>query len=324
MTRKFFLPCCFLLLGILSVPLQAADDLEPTDPIAAVDGEAIYLGEMNLVLTERLKVRDLGRVEVPVQQATATLLVRRHLAMKSLREDGGESLQNVIDRQLGLYVAEAKRRGSSLEEQAKARKSDSVSLKADLAWRTAWAQYLKSRMTSKNLRLFFDGRRDRYGGSRWQVSQVFVKMDTSDPDSVETTRVRMEELADEIRASGTIAQSFAEAATSHSDAGTAADGGKVGWVEKDGDLPKSVMAVVRLTAVGAISKPVRSPLGMHLLFVSDRKVGKQSFEDLADQSQLRRDASNALFDALVARQKDAKVTWFIGHLRPPQNVSIFP
>ena len=327
MTKSFLaIVSAGMLLALLSMRGQAFGDdkLGPGDPIAAIDGEAIFLGELNLILTERLKVRDLDNLGIEIQQATAALLVRRHLAMKSLRQQGGESLEAMIRRQVESFAHEARRRGSNLAEQATARMADERSLTKDIAWRTAWSQYLKSRLNEANLRLYFDQQRDRYAGNRWEVSQIFVKMDTRDAESVEAAEGNMLELADEIRASGTVAESFADAAREHSDSGSAAQGGMVGWVEQDGDLPGAVMAAIRQTEPGNISEPVQSPLGMHLVYVHRAEAGKLTFDELTDQAQLRRDAADALFDALVAKQRGAKITWFVSALRPPQTVSIFP
>jgi peptidyl-prolyl cis-trans isomerase C len=244
--------------------------------------------------------------------------------MKTLRQQGGDALQAMIRRQVESYANEARRRGSNLAQQAKARMADEKSLTTDIAWRTAWSQYLKSRLNEANLRLYFNQQRERYAGNRWEVSQIFVKMGTRDAASVQAAKGNMSELADEIRASGTVAESFADAAEQHSDSGSAAQGGMVGWVEKDGDLPSAVMAAVRKTEVGNISEPVQSPLGMHLVYVHRAEAGKLTFDELTDQAQLRRDAADALFDALVAKQRGAKITWFVGALRPPQSVNIIP
>lgn len=303
---------------------DADDKYEAGDPIAAIDGNPIYMGELNLILSERLRVRDLDNVELAVQQATAALLVRRHLAMKSLREQGGEVLEAMIRRQVDSFAAEARRRGSSLEQQAEARMSDENSLTADIAWRTAWSQYLKSRLTESNLRRFFQQQREQYAGNRWEVSQIFVKMNMRDEASVKAAEENMSELAQQIQSSGSLAESFADAARQHSDSASAAEGGMVGWVEKAGDLPSSVMDAVRATKVGTISKPIRSPLGLHLVLVHRMQPGNLTFDDLTDQAQLRRDAADALFQALVARQRDAKVKWFVDALRPPQSISIVP
>jgi parvulin-like peptidyl-prolyl isomerase len=303
----------------VAAEVAAADDkLEPGDPIAAVDGEPVYLGELNLVLTEQVKARDLDKLGLEVQQATAALLVRRHLAMKSLRQQGGEVLEAMIRRQFESYSAELRRRGSSLEQQSKARMADVKSLAAELAWRTAWSEYLKSRLNEAKLRLYFEQHLDRYAGNRWEVSQIFVKLDSRDAASVAAASAGLAELAQALRSQGGSAEAFAEAAREHSDSGSAAEGGMVGWVEKDGDLPGSVMAVVRQTQPGEISDVVQSPLGLHLVYVHRAEAGKLTFDDLTDQAQLRRDAADALFEALVAQQRDAKISWFVNALRPPQ------
>ncbi len=296
----------------------ADDKLEPGDPIAAIDGEPVYLGELNLILTERFKTRDLDAVGLDIQRATATLLVQRHLAMKTLETQGGDVLQGMIRRQVESFTAEAKRRGSSLQEQAKARLADEKSLTADLAWRVAWGQYLKSKLTDENLRRFYESRKQIYGGNRYDVSQIFVKMDMRDSISVEVAEANLVELAEELRASDSLETAFADAARQHSESPTAAEGGRVGLVEKDGDLPSSVMKAVRETPVGQVGGPVRSPLGLHLIYVHRMEPGNRSFDDLTDQAQLRRDAADALFEGLVAAQSAAKVVWYVGALRPPE------
>jgi hypothetical protein len=315
---------CLDLVVSCSKPALADQKYEPQDPLAAIDGDPIYLGELHLILTERLKVQDLSKLGVEVQQATAALLVRRHLAMRSLRAQGGESLDAMIRKQVESFSSEAARRGSSLAEQARLRMADENSLKADLAWRIAWAQYLKSKLTDANLRRFFEQRRLHYAGHRWEVSQIFLDMDTSDKSAVANAEQSLADLCEELRGSADVAQAFADAARQHSDAGSAGTGGKIGWVEKDGDLPGSVMALIRKTEAGQIAGPVRSPLGLHVVYVHRSEPGKLQYEQLTDQSQLRRDAADAMFDALVNQQRDANIQWFIPALKPPPEVAIFP
>lgn len=302
-------------------PLFAEDDLEPGDPFAAIDGDPIYLGELNLILTERFKTRDLESLGPELQQATAALLVKRHLAMRTLRAQGGDLLQGMIEREIERFAAEAKRRGSSMAEQAAGRLSDEKSLKADLAWRIAWGSYLKSRITLQNLRRFYETRRNIYGGNRYEVSQVFVKLDMSDEVSVSAAEANLRTLLEDLRDAESTEIAFAEAARQHSDAPTAAEGGLLGLVEKDGDLPGSVMTVVRNTPVGQIGGPIRSPLGLHLIYVHQMKPGNRSFDDLKDQAQLRRDAADALFDQLVEAQSGVEVVWLIRSLKPPSTAS---
>ncbi|TWU55539.1 hypothetical protein [Rubripirellula reticaptiva] len=160
----------------------AKDDIEPGDPYAAVQGEAIYVGEINLVLTQRISARDLVRVGEDVKRATALLLVRRHLAMNALMKLGGKSLADSLDRRVQSYSSEAKQRGTSIDELAKARQSTSEAMIADIRWSSAWAQYLKSKMTPDNLQRYFEAHRDEYGGGQFQdlADQSKLRRDAAD------------------------------------------------------------------------------------------------------------------------------------------------
>jgi peptidyl-prolyl cis-trans isomerase C len=294
------------------------------DPIASIDGEPIFLGELNLVLHDRLKIRDVSKAPVQVQQAIAATLVRQHLAMKSLRSQGGKSLEQLIDRHIGSLEQELRRRRTDLQEHAKLRSSNEDSLRASMAWEVAWRRYLKSRMTDKNLATYFSRNKAKYGGGRWDVSQIFLKTDLADQASVAAVSQRLQDLITEIRASSDPEISFAQAARQHSEDSSAANGGRVGWVEKDGDLPSSVMSAVRAMETQTSSDVIRSPNGLHVVWVHDRQTSDLEFEDLVDQARLRRDASDALFHQLVRQQKDAKISWYIPALKPPQSVSLIP
>lgn len=302
----------------------AGDDLEPGDPIASIDGKPVFFGELNLVLTERLRAMDLPRVGDDVWRATAALVVRRHLAMKSLEAKGGPALKAMLKREIEALAADLRRRGSSLQRQAADRSANEASLIADLRWRLAWGKYLKSRLNDTNLKKYFDQHRDQYAGSRWEVSQIFIKADPGDTASLRAAIANVNDLAEEIRKAEIPQQAFVDAAIEYSESASASAGGKVGWVQKDGDLPRSLMGVVRGMKAGQVSSAIQSPLGIHLLFLHQIERGDLQFDDLTDQSQLRRDAANALFDSLLRERSGAQVSWLVRDLKPPSDVKMIP
>lgn len=317
-----------VLLFILSiVNVSFAQTFRPTDPIASVAGDPVFLGELNYVLTEKLRVKDLERIDVAVQQATAALLVRQHLAMKTLKQQGGESLNQLLQRDWRAFTGELQRTGATVDDYCRKRKTDQVSLQHARAWETAWKSYLKSKMTDANLKRFFDSNRERYSAAKWDVSHLVLTVDRNRPNDLEIARERMEEIASSImqasESPGSLERTFKEFAISDSDGATAATGGRIGWVSAPGDLPKSVMDAVRDTPPKNVSAITKSPLGLHLIYVHEKSLSDLKFTDLADQGQLRRDAANAMFDALVKgqqrSQEDVKVTWFIKALKPPTN-----
>ena len=293
-----------------------ADDNEPSDPLASIDGKPVYLGELNLILADRLGRQNVQRATAEIRQAAAVILLRRHLAMRSLRSKS-DAIGDVIDREFTTVSNVLRRQGSSAAEFAEQRSADERSLKADLAWKTAWRWYLKNRMTDANLRKFFLREKVRFDGGRWDVSQIFLPVDAKDSNSIATTTGRMKELADQIRSAETSGQAFAAAAREHSEAGSAEEGGRIGWVSNSGDLPPQVIGAVREMNEGDISDPIRSSLGLHLVILHKYEPGTLTFETLTDQAQLRRDAADSLFDALVQEQSEATVRWHINELRPP-------
>ena len=312
---------CILIAGFSA---QAQQTFRPDDPIASINGSPIYLGELNLVLVDKLRIRNLDNARPDVQKATVALLVRQHLALASLKELGGDALQRIIDREIQGFTSQLKRQGSSLDKYAARRKADAKSVEQSLAFQIAWRQYLKRHLTDQNLRRYFDAHKAKYSGGKWQVSQIFLKLDPKDEAAMASAEERMSELIQELRAASNIQVAFENAAREYSDAPSAGTGGQVGWVSSNGDLPSSVMSTVRSTNVGSISNPVKSPLGLHCVYVQDAKTSDLKFEELSDQAQLRRDATDTLFHRLVQQQKDAKISWYISGLRPPANIPIIP
>jgi parvulin-like peptidyl-prolyl isomerase len=316
MLFAFALVLCFVTAWI-QVCVAADQSYAPDEPIASIDGQPVFLGELNLILAERLGVKKQKLATVEVRQAATAILIRRHLAMRTLRSKAGASLDVMIKKEADQFATELQRRGSSLNQFAEERMADQRSLMSDLAWQTAWRQYMKSLMSEENLRKYFLQQRTRYDGSRWNISHLFVPTTDHDSASIKATSDRITDLANELRAAASAEESFEAAAREYSQAGSAAEGGKVGWVQHEGDLPHSVMQAVRNSLVGEIAGPIRSPLGFHLLFVHEFQQGTTSFEELIDQSHLRRDAADMLFESLIHEQKQAKLVWHLEELHPP-------
>ncbi|WP_161604769.1 peptidylprolyl isomerase [Roseiconus nitratireducens] len=311
-----------MLLGACSFGIaNAQDTFGPADPICAIDGQPVFLGELNLLLKEKLGARRLASVDPTVQRACSALLVKRHLAMSTLRDMGGDSLQSLLDRSWDSFLAQLKRQGSDPESYAKQRQTDEASLRRARDWDVAWGSYLKSRLNEENLRRFYQVNRKRYAPTKWKVSHLFLAFHEDQPDSQAIVQERMaaieRELDDQAESEESLQRAFAELAARESDGATADRGGDIGWVSAPGDLPRVVMDAIRNTPPGALAGPVRSPLGMHLVLVRERATEETPFEGLRDLTGLRRDAADAMFDALAARQGDYKLVWFIDGLRPP-------
>lgn len=294
-----------------------AEELAPDEIIASVDGNPVYVGELNLILAERFPNQPIDSIDLELKRATSHVLAQRRLALRALRRAGGAALSQMVQNEIDAFLSEVKRRGSSLKQQASARSSDSASLLVDISWRVAWGAYLKSKLTESNLRRFFTANANAYDGTQYRVSQIFMRpVSTSPLDILETVKT-LSSFASEIQTSEDREVTFVELAKQHSQSSTAESGGQLGWIDSEGDLPAGLVRAVREVPVGSVSSPIRSPIGVHLLFVHEIKKGKITYDELIDMSLLRRDAANAMFQTLVDSESETPVVWHLDLLKPP-------
>ena len=98
-------------------------------------------------------------------------------------------------------------------------------------------------------------------------------------DREQAVRGRLEALRREILDGA----DFAALARTHSEGAGASEGGDIGWV-KAGDLPDSLAQAASALQKGAVSPPVYTNLGYHLVRVEDRQGGvRLGFEAVSEQ-----------------------------------------
>jgi peptidyl-prolyl cis-trans isomerase SurA len=101
-------------------------------------------------------------------------------------------------------------------------------------------------------------------------------------------------------------EDFADLAVAYSDAGTALDGGKLGW-RKANQLPSFVAAVVPTMKPGDVTEPIRTPSGFHIFKLLETRGAQQAA--LVSQVHARHIlmTTNAVEDDETVRQKLSKI-----------------
>ena len=121
------------------------------------------------------------------------------------------------------------------------------------------------------------GKRESSGGDGPAVQQTHVRhilIRTNEAVSEADARRRLEELRERIVRGGA---DFAELARLHSEDGSAARGGDLGWVYPGDTVPEFERAMNALKP-GEISEPVKTPFGWHLIQVLERRTAGVSPE----------------------------------------------
>jgi peptidyl-prolyl cis-trans isomerase C len=321
-----------LLLGssfaLLPTAGHSQETFRPEDPFASVDGEPVFLGQLNLLLSSKLGVQQLDQVPQAVQQASAVNLVRQHLAMRPLRQQGGEALETMLQRSWDQFTGGLRRQGRTLDDYCRQHQTTPRCVRRSRRWQAAWRAYLKRTLTEENLKRYFQRHRERYVPTRWNVSHLFIPIETGVPQSAPLAKLRAEKLAGQLAAAGggdasdpsrsSLAANFAELARQESHGATANEGGRLGWVTAAGDLPRRLVQAIAETPVGHVTPPTQTSNGMHLVLVHDREATPMAFAELKDRSRLRREAASVLFQRLVQDQADPPdIRWYLKELQPP-------
>lgn len=102
----------------------------------------------------------------------------------------------------------------------------------------------------------------------YAISQILIKTPTdASPEDLEVARKRTEEVLKAI-ADG---MSFEKASATYSDAGNALEGGDLGWKNAQ-QIPPVFLEQLKAMDNGEITKPIRSPGGIHIFKLNDKRT----------------------------------------------------
>lgn len=152
-------------------------------------------------------------------------------------------------------------------------------------------------VTEDDLRAEYRGKETRYKGQEErEAAHILLEVDEQAGEEAENeTLQKARELRDRIREGA----EFAELARAHSeDAGSANQGGELGYVGRGTMVEAFEKALFSLESEGAVSEPIRSPYGYHLIKLLDvRRGDSRSFAEVRDEieSDLRKRRAERLF-----------------------------
>jgi peptidyl-prolyl cis-trans isomerase SurA len=101
----------------------------------------------------------------------------------------------------------------------------------------------------------------------YDLAHILVSVPASaTPEQAEERAVRAQGIYDRARSG----EDFAQLAAAYSDAGTALDGGSLGW-RRANQLPSFASDVIVGMQPGEVSEPIRTPSGLHIFMLRDRR-----------------------------------------------------
>ncbi len=278
MNRPPWRGCARLLLCAVLAQAAPAGAVQIVDRVVAVvNDEVVTSGELErrVAQVERQLKRE-GR-EVPPREALARQILERLITdraqMQRARDIGVRVDEAQLDRAVERIAAE---NGLSVTQLRARVEGDGVAF-ADFR-EDVRGEFVRARLREREVEsqvVVSDADIDAYleslrGGApqpEYLVSQILLRVREDAPsEEVDRQRQRAEDLVRRLREGA----DFARLATAESQAPDAASGGSLGWRPPE-RLPQVFLNAVRSLQRGAVTPPVRSPAGFHVLRLDDQR-----------------------------------------------------
>ncbi|WP_161602431.1 peptidylprolyl isomerase [Tautonia marina] len=266
-----------------AAPAQARATPSANDPVVATyEGGQItrsqvleFLGQFAIPPDAREEVYTTGINALINQELFARFLQAQNVAVTAAELDAevaklGQQLQQSGQGSLNSLMAELGLTETELRER--------------LAMNLQWAKYLRSQADEATLRAYFEKNKDLFTGTTLQASHILMRVEPEATDAEkQAARQKLVDLKKQIDEG---ALDFAVAADKFSEDPSnqeAPDGGNIGYFSRRGQVVEPFAEAAFALDVGAVSDPVETEYGYHLIKVTDRRSGQDvTFEEIRD------------------------------------------
>lgn len=152
---------------------------------------------------------------------------------------------------------------------------DEAGVREQLRLELALEKYVRPLMTPAAIDAMYQEQRRDVDGTRLRVSHVLLRPDVIDATSVDRKVAEADAIRREILA-GRL--TFEDAARRHSASPSRHRGGDLGWINRDAPMIEDFSKPVFALAKGEVSKPLVTPIGVHLVKVTDVQPGRTGLD----------------------------------------------
>ena len=218
-----------------------------------------------------------------------------------LRKNKLAASQQEVDLEVQRIEVKLKRVEKTLPQFLNERGTDRDILRRDLEWQISWTRALDKYLTAENTTKYFNQNKRHFDGSRLRVAHILLKLNKErdrEAGQRELSQLRKKILTKEL--------TFADAAKKHSAAPTNEKGGDMGWIERHDPMPESFSRPAFDLADDAISEPVHTAFGVHLITVLEHEPGQKTEKEVTKEVQ--DDMRRYMFEFLANHhRKDAEI-----------------
>ena len=293
------LPSLLVLAGC-DAALQAGGGKKEA-PVAEVNGEPITREDARALFPARGKREGSGEAGNFPPRALVEQLVERRLLLQRFRETGEYVSEGKVRRFVDFIRHQyggARKLGEAMKAEGIDRERWLKTMRETLEIELLLEKEVYSglKVPESEIAAYYDRNKEKFRvGRRWRIRQIVV-------GSRKKASALRKRILD--------GESFASLAQKHSLGPERDAGGDLGYFEK-GELPEDIENVVQSLKPGERSRVFRSPLGFHLLEVSERRL--PSLRTLAS-------ARESIRKRLLLEKGRARLEGWLGELKRSANV----
>jgi parvulin-like peptidyl-prolyl isomerase len=288
---------------------------------AVVNGESIYVAEVDAGLADLLKLRPLNGDELARARAgVLRQLINQRLIEQSLAKQRGYLDRTEVDKQVQALESRLKSQHTPLEEAAARRGVGRETLRHEIVWPLVWNKYLERHLADQ-LEGYFNEHRRELDGTQLRVSHILLRPETANQSQSQVVQ-RAEKIREQIESKKL---TFAEAAEQYSIGPSRQHGGDLGFLPRYGVMTDDFCQAAFALKKGELSRPVTTSFGTHLLSVTDVKPGSRQWTDVIPQ--IRTLASKQEFEKLAKEGRAAAKIDFTGktaYFKPDSEELVVP
>jgi parvulin-like peptidyl-prolyl isomerase len=271
-------------------------------PVAAVNGETITMLEVEAVvkLLPPAPVKPTDGQMQQLRREALEMLIDDVLMRQFLSKNGRHVEPREVEQRVAELQTALKSQNRSLNDFLSDTGQTENHLRLDVLKKLQWDDLVRAQMTEENLQRYFVANRDFYAGVTVRASHILVRAAaTASPQEIEAARTMLTDLRQKI-ISGQL--DFAEAAKKYSQCTSAAQGGDIGYFPRKWAVDERIARVAFAMKVGEMSEVVQSDYGLHLIKVTDRKVG-QPCDYNKMKEEVRENFAMELWQTMLAQQR---------------------
>lgn len=211
------------------------------------------------------------------RQAALDRVIDRQLIASTIEAKGSDPLAEDVENLVQFIRRGIESGGDTVDNVLGKLKLTEADVRNSARMTVHWNAHVLRTINDRDIRAYFEKHRDQFDGTQVRIRQIVRTIPAdSPPAAIQEAEQLLKDLRQKIEA-GQL--DFAEAAKTHSQSPSGKNGGEIGLIRYQGDVPGSVAEAAFSLKAGQLSPVIRSNVGVHLVQALERKPGELSLED---------------------------------------------